>query len=130
MATFTLREIPGTGLDVPDPNAIPANQPGATLLVVDRLLEDTHGHLRGSFTFRGIVTKKFTDDDLEVAFDATNRLRKGLINTQGVIRFRDFASANGVTWAIVGGTRRYRKAHGTVTGKSINSVTYFTFRIR
>ena len=65
-----------------------------------------------------------------VAFEATNTLNKGVINTQGVIRFADFASANGVTWAIVGGTGKYKKARGTVTGKSVAPDTLFTFRVR
>jgi hypothetical protein len=99
MATFTLRERLGTVVDIPDPNVNPPDTPEATVLAVDRLLEDTHGNLRGSFTFCGVVTKKFVADDLEVAFDATNKLDKGVINTQGVIRFADFASTNGVTWA-------------------------------
>jgi len=133
MATFTLRERLGTGIDVPDPNAdpalqdpIPADKPGATTLVVDRLLEDTHGNLRGSFTFRGLIARNLGTNGYVIAFDATNELDKGVINTQGVIRTID------PTWtfAITGGTRKYKKAHGTVTRKVINSVPHFTFRVR
>jgi hypothetical protein len=130
MATFTLRVRPGTGVDISDPNANPKEVPGATFGFVDRLLEDTHGHLRGTLTFRGMVTKKFAVDDLEVAFDATNKLDEGVINTQGVIRFNDLGSANGVTFAIVGGTGRYKKARGTVTAKLVNSVPQFRFKVR
>jgi hypothetical protein len=48
-----------------------------------------------------------------IAFAATNELDKGVINTQGVIRTAD------PTWtfAITGGTRKYKKAHGTVPRK-------------
>jgi len=130
MATFRLRVRPGTVVEISDPNANPVDVPGATFLFVDRLLEDTHGNLRGTLTFRGVITKKLAADDLEVAFDATNKLHKGVINTQGVIRFRDMDSANGVTFAIVGGTRRYKKARGTVTAKIVNSVPHFRFKVR
>jgi hypothetical protein len=82
--------------------------------------------LRGTLTFRGVITKKFAADDLEVAFDATNKLDKGVINTQGVIRFNDFTLPNGVTFAIVGGTGDFKKAHGTVTNKAGE----FTFRVK
>jgi hypothetical protein len=47
-----------------------------------------------------------------------------LINTQGVIRFSDIP--NGMTFAIVGGTGKYKKARGTVTNKAGE----FTFRVR
>jgi hypothetical protein len=64
MAKFTLRERPGTGDNVSDPNAdpappnpIPADKEGATTLVVDRVLEDQHGNLRGTFVFRGVIAK-------------------------------------------------------------------------
>jgi hypothetical protein len=36
-------------------------------------------------------------------------LKKGVINTQGVIRFNDFALPNGAIFTIVGGTRKYKK---------------------
>jgi hypothetical protein len=103
---------------------------GDQILIIDRQLEDKHGNLAGSFVFRATIVKRFTWDDIVVSFEATNTLNKGVINTQGVIRFADFASANGVTWAIVGGTRKYKKAHGTVTGKFLPpDNVLFTFRI-
>jgi hypothetical protein len=130
MATFTLRVRPGTGVDISDPDANPSDVPGATFGFVDRLLEDRHGNLRGTLTFRGMITKNLAANDLEVAFDATNKLDKGVINTQGVIRFNDLGSANGVTFAIVGGTGKYKKARGTVTGKVVASDLFFTFRVK
>jgi hypothetical protein len=57
MATFRLRVRPGTGVDISDPNANAVDVPGATFLFVDRLLEDAHGNLRGTVTFRGVITK-------------------------------------------------------------------------
>jgi hypothetical protein len=53
-----------------------------------------------------------------------------VINTQGVIRFSDIGSANGVTFAIVGGTGKYKKARGTVTGKFVAPDLFFTFRVK
>jgi hypothetical protein len=47
------------------------------------------------------------------------KLRRGVINTQSVFRFSDLA--NGVTFAIVGGTDRYMKAHGTVAARRVGS---------
>ena len=117
------------GVEISDPNANPVDAPGARFLFVDRLLEDTHGNLRGTLTFRGVITKKFAADDLEVAFDATNKLDK-VINTQGVIRFSDIGSANGVTFAIVRGTGKYKKARGTVTAKLVAPDLFFTFRVK
>jgi hypothetical protein len=130
MATFRLRVRPGTGVDISDPNANPVDVPGATFGFVDRLLEDRHGNLRGTLTFRGMITKNLAANDLEVAFDATNKLDKGVINTQGVIRFNDLTLPNGVTFAIVGGTRKYKKARGTVTGKFVAPDVFFTFRVK
>jgi hypothetical protein len=87
-------------------------------------------NLAGSFVFRATIVKRFTRDDIAVAFEATNTWNKGVINTQGVIRFADFASSDGVTWAIVGGTRKYKKVRGTVTAKLVNSIPHFTFRVK
>jgi hypothetical protein len=78
---------------------------------------------------RCTIVRRFTPDDLVVAFTATNKLNKGMINTQGVMRFNDLSSPNGVTFAIVCGTRRYKKARGTVTGKVVGPDLLFTFRV-
>jgi hypothetical protein len=94
MARFTLRERPGTGVGISDPNANPADRPGSTILVVDRVLEDRHGNQRGTFVFRGVIAEKLGTNDLVIAFDATNKLDKGLINTQGVIRTTDTSSTS------------------------------------
>lgn len=124
MAKFTLKERPGTGIEVPDPNppspqTKPPNNVGDQILFIDRQLEDKKGNLVGTLVSRCTIVHRFARDDLVVAFTATNKLNKGMINTQGVIRFNDFALPNGVTFAIVGGTRKYKKARGTVTGKSL-----------
>jgi hypothetical protein len=102
---------------------------GDQVLIIDRQLEDRHGNLAGTFVFWGTIVKRFAQDDIVVAFEATNNLNKGMINTQGVIRFNDFTLPNGVTFAIVGGTRKYKKAHGTVTGKFVAPDVLFTFRV-
>jgi hypothetical protein len=135
MARFTLRERPGTGIEVPDPNPPhpqlpPPHNVGDQILFIDRELEDRRGNLVGTLVSRCTIVHRFTKDDLVVAFTANNKLNKGMINTQGVIRFNDFALPNGVTFAIVGGTRRYKKARGTVTGKFVPPDNLlFTFRI-
>ena len=128
MARFTLRERSGTGIDIPDLNTS-ANNVGDQVLIIDRQLEDRHGNLAGTFVFWGTIVKRFAQDDIVVAFEATNNLNKGLINIQGVIRFNDFPLPNGVTFAIVGGTRKYKKARGTVTGKFVAPDVFFTFRV-
>ena len=128
MAKFTLRERPETGIDLPDLNTSP-NHVGDQVLIIDRQLEDRHGNLAGTFVFWGTIVKRFAQDDIVVAFEATNNLNKGMINTQGVIRFNDFTLPNGVTFAIVGGTRKYKKAHGAVTGKFVAPDVLFTFRV-
>jgi hypothetical protein len=128
MARFKLTERQETGVETPNPRTRP-NNVGDQFLIVDRQLEDRHGNLAGTFVFRGTVVQRFTREDIVVAFEATNKLNKGVINTQGAIRFADFRSSDGVTWAIVGGTRKYKKARGTVTGKVVDSKTQFTFRV-
>jgi len=80
MARFTLRERSGTGIDIPDLNTS-ANNVGDQVLIIDRQLEDRHGNLAGTFVFWGTIVKRFAQDDIVVAFEATNNLNKGLINT-------------------------------------------------
>jgi hypothetical protein len=118
MARFTLIERQGTGVEVrvPDRGSNP-QEVGDELLFIDRELEDKKGNLVGTLVSRCTIVHRFARDDLVVAFTATNKLNKGILNTQGVIRFNDFTLPNGVTFAIVGGTRKYKKARGTVTGK-------------
>jgi hypothetical protein len=102
---------------------------GDQILFIDRELEDNHGNLVGTLVSRCTIVHRYAKDDLVVAFTATNKLNKGMINTQGVMRFNDLFLPNGVTFAIVGGTRKYRKARGTVTGKVVASDLLFTFRL-
>jgi hypothetical protein len=134
MARFTLRERPGTGIEVPDPNppfpkTPPPHDVGDQILFIDRELEDNHGNLVGTLVSRCTIVHRYAKDDLVVAFNATNKLNNGMINTQGVMRFNDLSSPNGVTFAIVGGTRRYKKARGTVTGKVVGPDLLFTFKV-
>lgn len=122
MARFTLRERPGTGIEVPDPSLSPPHDVGDQILFIDRELEDNNGNLVGTLVSRCTIVHRYAQDDLVVAFTATNKLNKGMINTQGVMRFNDLFLPNGVTFAIVGGTRKYKKARGTVTGKVVAPV--------
>jgi hypothetical protein len=135
MAKFTLKERPGTGIEVADPDPPsplpkPPHNVGDQILFIDRQLEDKKGNLVGTLVSRCTIVQRFAQDDLVVAFTATNKLNKGMINTQGVIRFNDFTLPNGVTFAIVGGTRKYKKARGTVTGKFVAPDLFFTFRVK
>jgi hypothetical protein len=132
MATFTLIDRPRMGDEVWVPDRGP-NAPvevGDQRLTVDRVLVDRRGRQRGTVSIRGTVIQTFPPpiDDAVLAFEATNNLEKGVINTQVVIRFGDVVTT-GVTFAIVGGTRKYKKAHGTVTAKIVNSIAHFTFRV-
>ena len=135
MAKFTLIERPGTGIEVPDPDppspqSKPPNNVGDQILFIDRQLEDKKGNLVGTLVSSCTIVQRFAaPDDIVVAVTATNKLNKGMINTQGVIRFADFDLPNGVTFAIVGGTRKYKKARGTVTGKFVAPDVLFTFRV-
>jgi hypothetical protein len=135
MAKFTLKERPGTGIEVADPDPPsplpkPPHNVGDQILFIDRQLEDKKGNLVGTLVSRCTIVQRFAQDDLVVAFTATNKLNKGMINTQGVIRFNDFTLPNGVTFALVGGTRKYKKARGTVTGKFVAPDLFFTFRVK
>jgi hypothetical protein len=135
MAKFTLKERPGTGIEVADPDPPsplpkPPHNVGDQILFIDRQLEDKKGNLVGTLVSRCTIVQRFAQDDVVVAFTATNKLNKGMINTQGVIRFNDFTLPNGVTFAIVGGTRKYKKARGTVTGKFVAPDLFFTFRVK
>jgi Dirigent-like protein len=133
MATFTLRERSGTGVDVvdpcvnlADPNAPSPDDPGVTILVVDVVLEDSQGNQRGTFIFRGVIARNLGLNGFAIAFNTTNKFDEGTINTQGVLRTADATNR----FAITGGTGKYKKAHGTVTRKVINSVPHFTFKVR
>ena len=116
MAKFTLKERPGTGIEVPDPDPPsplpkPPHNVGDQILFIDRQLEECANQVSLLVVSRCTI------------------VQRGMINTQGVIRFNDFTLPNGVTFAIVGGTRRYKKAHGTVTGKFVAPDVLFTFRV-
>lgn len=128
MAKFTLRVRPGTRVEIPDPDPPrpqlpPPEKPGDHFLIIDRELEDKRGNLAGTFVLRGVILEG--PDDPRIAFDATIKLDKDVINTQGAIRLSD----KEVTFAIVGGTGKYKKARGTVTRKLVGSSQEFTFRV-
>jgi hypothetical protein len=56
-----------------------------------------------------------------MSFQGNNIFGKGVSNTQGVVRLDELAT--GVTFAIVGGTGKFKKAQGTVTVKT-PEITY------
>jgi hypothetical protein len=133
MPTFTLFEqmVPGDSTFVPpDPPMGPPLQRsvGDRLLIIDRPLLNRGGNQRGSFVLHGTLLRIFSNVpnlDALLSFQASNTITgKGVINTQGVIRFS--AIPGGVTFAIVGGTGKFKKAHGTVRNKAGK----FTFRVR
>ena len=135
MARFTLRERPGTGTEVPDPDPPfpqpkPPNNVGDQILFIDVELEDKKGNLVGTLVSRCTIVQRFAQNDVLVAFTATNKLNKGMINTQGVIRLNDFTLPNGVTFAIVGGDPQVQEGsrHGDREIRSPNN-TLFTFRV-
>jgi hypothetical protein len=127
MAEFTLTEktLPNDAKEV---RVDPSKQSeGDRLLIVDRALIDQNGNQRGSFVFLGTYLRIFPavpTDDILMSFEASNRFPEGVINTQGVILLSEIA--NGVTFAIVGGTGVYENVSGTVTNKA----GAFTFRLR
>jgi hypothetical protein len=54
---------------------------------------------------------------------------QGLELSRVPIGDQEHVVTTGVTFAIVGGNRKYKKAHGTVTAKIVNSIAHFTFRV-
>jgi hypothetical protein len=139
MSKFTLTEIPAPGATPTDPPAdqtfvppesavLPRRQKsvGDQMIILDRVLVDKNGHQVGSFVLHGTLLQIFVNEpnlDALMSFQASNTFAEGVINTQGVVRFRDFAT--GVTFAIVGGTGEFKKARGTVTVKTPE----FTYRV-
>ena len=63
---------------------------GRPLLIIDRVLVDRYGNQRWTFVLRGTIVQVFPGGDALMSFEASNSFRKGVINTQGAIRFRDF----------------------------------------
>jgi hypothetical protein len=128
MATFTLFERPAKGDELPDPDTNPRRKPGDYLLIIERVLVNRRGTQRGTMTVRGTILRTFTGGDALWALQGHYKLRRGVINTQSVFRFNDLP--NGVTFAIVGGTGRYRKAHGTVAARRLGPKSVeLTFRV-
>jgi hypothetical protein len=129
MARFTLIEQPVTGDEIPDPLTSPPRNPGDDLLIIERVLVDRNGNDRGRLTVRGTIVRKIgLAGDALWSFQGNIKLKRGVINTQGVFQFSDLA--NGVTFAIVGGTGKYKKAHGTVRAIRVGSnPVKLTFRV-
>jgi hypothetical protein len=119
MPRFTLFERPAMGDEIPNPLSNPARNPGDPLLIIERVLVDRRGRQRGTMTVRGTILWNYGAGDALWALQGNYKLRRGVINTQSVFRFSQLA--NGVTFAIVGGTDRYRKAHGTVAARRVGS---------
>jgi len=63
---------------------------GRPLLIIDRVLVDRYGNQRWTFVLRGTIVQVFPGGDALMSFQASNSFRKGVINTQGAIRFSDF----------------------------------------
>jgi hypothetical protein len=128
MQQFTLFEQPAAG-DQEEFLANPLKRSrGDRLVISERVLVDRNGNQRGSFVLIGTYVKIFPglpNDDVLMSFQASNRITgRGVINTQGAIRFSELAT--GVTFAIVGGTGEFKKARGTVRVKSPR----FTYRVK
>jgi hypothetical protein len=129
MAKFTLIEQPAPGDEIPDPATNPPRIPGDDLLLIERVVVDRNGRQRGTLTVRGTIVRDLGGGNALWSFQGNINLKKGVINTQGGFRFSDLA--NGVTFAIVGGTRKYKRAHGTVTAlrPTPNNPVELTFRV-
>jgi hypothetical protein len=55
--------------------------------------------------------------------------KKGVINIQGTLRFSLFATTR-QTFAIVGGTGKFKEAHGTVTVREVGpNLLELTYRV-
>ena len=63
---------------------------GRPLLIIDRVLVDRSGNQRWTFVLRGTIVQVFPGGDALMSFEASNSFRKGVINTQGAIRFSDY----------------------------------------
>jgi hypothetical protein len=63
---------------------------GRPLLIIDRVLVDRYGNQRWTFVLRGTIVQVFPGGDALMSFQASNSFRKGVINTQGAIRFSDY----------------------------------------
>ena len=63
---------------------------GRPLLIIDRVLVDRYGNQRWTFVLRGTIVQVFPGGDALMSFEASNSFRKGVINTQGAIRFSDY----------------------------------------
>ena len=116
MVTFKLIEKPAPG----DQIKVPANTPvteGDQILIINRMLVDNNGNQKGTFVVRGTIVQVLPPTDALMSFEGTNNIfNKGVINTQGAVKFSDLAA--GVAFAIVGGTGKFKKARGTVTVKN------------
>jgi hypothetical protein len=124
MATFTLfeQQMPGDLKKVPAGSGF---NEGDQILINNRVLVDNNGNQKGTFVLRGTIVKSLPSGDALMSFEGSNNIfNKGVINTQGAVKLSDLAA--GVTFAIVGGTRRFKKARGTVTVKTPK----FTYKVR
>lgn len=128
MAKFKLFESPVPGDEIPDPATNPPRDPGDDLLIIERPLVDRNGRQRGTMTVRGTILRNLGNKNALWALQSHYKLQKGVINTQSVFRFNDLD--NGVTFAIVGGTGKFKKAHGTVTPRRVGpNRVKVTFRV-
>jgi hypothetical protein len=107
---------------------VPPNTPlaaGDQIFIINRVLVDKKGNQKGTFVLHGTIVQVLSPADALMSFQGSNNIfNKGLINTQGVVKFSDLAA--GVTFAIVGGTGKFKNARGTVTVKT----PMFTYRVK
>jgi hypothetical protein len=98
---------------------------GDQILIINRVLVDSNLNQKGTFVLHGIIVQVLPPNDALMSFEGNNNIfNKGVINTQGVVKFSDLVA--GVTFEIVGGTRKFKKARGTVTVKTPE----FTYRVK
>jgi Dirigent-like protein len=110
-----------------NPGISGTNRSPGDQLLLDRPLLDKNGNQVATVQLRGTYIRIFPDNDPLMSFQASNFFKKGVINTQGTLRFSLFARTR-QTFAIVGGTGKFKKAHGTVTvrevGQNLLELTY------
>jgi hypothetical protein len=121
MATFKVFENTTLQFDkeiLSNPGTSGKNRSPGDQLLLDRPLLDKNGNRVATVQLRGTYIQIFAGNDPLMSFQASNIFKKGVINTQGTLRFSLFATTR-QTFAIVGGTGRYKKAHGTVTVREV-----------
>src|SRR5215211_3506142 len=101
--------------------------PGDEFLLIDRPLIDPKTSKQVGRLIARLTFIETASGDPLVLGNADHHLKRGVISVQGSWRF----SEHKPVFAIIGGTRKYRRARGTITFESINpSTEQFTYRVR